>query len=178
MPVTPLHLGPGVMLKAALGRHMSLAVFAFCQLTMDLEVAARMALGAQQLHGFTNTVLGATAILVPSALVGRPVAQVFLRWWNSRLSPSQARWLWVEPAIPWKAAWTGGILGIYSHVFLDAVMHADARPWAPFSSANPLVGLLSVDGLNLLCLWTLVGGVIALGTRRGWKLRKAADQVT
>ncbi len=62
MPVTPLHLGPGTALKAVLGSRMSLTVFAFSQITMDLEVLARIALGAQQLHGFTNTVLGATAI--------------------------------------------------------------------------------------------------------------------
>jgi hypothetical protein len=54
MPVTPLHLGPGVVLKAALGRNMSLTVFALCQFTMDLEVLARIALGARQLHGFTK----------------------------------------------------------------------------------------------------------------------------
>ncbi len=59
MPITPLHLGPGTVLKAALGQHMSLSVFAFCQFTMDLEVLARISLGVQQRHGFTNTLVGA-----------------------------------------------------------------------------------------------------------------------
>ena len=72
----------------------------------------------------------------------------------------------------------GGVLGIYSHLILDAVMHSDAHPWAPLSSANPFVGLLSYEGLNALCLWTLVGGVITLGVRRGWKFRRTVDQVT
>jgi hypothetical protein len=85
----------------------SLSVFALCQFTMDLEVAGRIAVGADQLHGFTNTLLGATVILVPSVLVGRPAAQAFLRWWNSRLSPSQARWMWISPVVSWKAAWIG-----------------------------------------------------------------------
>lgn len=178
MPVTPLHLGPGAALKAVLGPRMSLSVFAFCQITMDLEVLARIAVGAHQLHGFTNTLLGATVILVPSVLVGRPAARVFMRWWNSRLSPSQARWMWVDPVIRWKSAWVGGVLGIYSHLILDAVMHPDAHPWAPLSSVNPFVGLLSYEGLNALCLWTLVGGVIALGVRRGWKFRRTVDRVT
>lgn len=155
---------------------MSLTVFAFCQFTMDLEVLARITLGADQLHGFTNTAMGATLILVPSVLVGRPACQAFLHWWNSRLSPSQARWMEVDAAIGWKAAWTGGILGIYSHVVLDAVMHSDARPWAPLSSVNPLVGLLSYQTLNELCLWTLAGSVIALGAKRVWMLQKSADR--
>jgi hypothetical protein len=177
MPVTPLHLGPGAVLKAALGRNMSLSVFAFSQFTMDLEVLTRIAVGAHQLHGFTNTILGATVILVPSVLLGRPACQAFLHWWNSRLSKAQARWMWADPVIGWKAAWIGGILGIYSHLILDAAMHPDARPWAPLSSANPLVGLLSYEGLNALCLWTLVGGMIALGARSAWKIRKAGDRI-
>jgi hypothetical protein len=156
---------------------MSLSVFAFCQITMDLEVLARIAVGAHQLHGFTNTMLGATVILVPSVLLGRPISQAFLHWWNSRLSPSQARWMWSDSVIGWKAAWIGGTLGIYSHLILDAVMHLDARPWAPLSSVNPLLGLLSYEGLNALCLGTLVGGLILLGARRVWKRRRSADRV-
>ncbi len=113
MPVTPLHLGPGTVLKAVLGSRMSLTVFAFSQFTMDLEVLARIAVGAHQLHGFTNTLVGATVVLVPSVLLGRPISQAFLHWWNSRLSPSQARWMWVDPVIGWKAAWIGGILGVW-----------------------------------------------------------------
>jgi hypothetical protein len=174
MPATPLHLGPGTALKAVLGSRMSLSVFAFSQITMDLEVLVRIAVDAQQLHGFTNTILGATAILAPSVLAGRPVCQTFLRWWNSRLSPSQKRWMGVDPAISWRAAWLGGALGIFSHVFLDAVMHVDAHLWAPLSPANPFVGLLSHEALNMLCLWTLIGGVSALGVGRGWKRRKVA----
>ncbi len=132
MPVTPLHLGPGTVLKAVLGSRMSLTVFAFSQFTMDLEVLVRIAVGAHQLHGFTNTLVGATVVLVPSVLLGRSISQAFLRWWNSRLSPSQARWMWVDPVIGWKAAWIGGILGVYSHLILDAVMHADAHPWGTY----------------------------------------------
>ncbi len=177
MPVTPLHLGPGAVLKAALGRRMSLTVFAFCQITMDLEVLARMALGVQQLHGFTNTVLGATVLLVPSVFVGRLVCQAFLRWWNSRLSPRQARWMRVDPVVPWKAAWIGGTLGVYSHVFLDASMHPDAHPWAPLSSVNPLVGLLSSDALNGLCLGSLLVVVFLMGTQKIRKMRNGSPVV-
>jgi hypothetical protein len=42
------------------------------------------------------------------------------------------------------------------------------------SPANPFVGLLSHEALNMLCLWTLIGGVSALGVGRGWKRRKVA----
>lgn len=115
MPVTPLHLGPGAALKAVLGPRMSLSVFAFCQTTMDLEVLARIAVGAHQLHGFTNTLLGATVILVPSVLVGRPAARVFMRWWNSRLSPSQARWILLSAHLVWS------FFGFFRFLFFSRV---------------------------------------------------------
>lgn len=148
---------------------MSFMVFAFSQFTMDLEVLGRLVLGADQLHGFSNTALGATVVLLPSVLLGRPASQAVLVWWNTQLSAAQARWLSVTPAITWKAAWAGGILGVYTHLVLDAIMHADARPWAPFSSHNPFLGLLTADGLNALCFWSLGGGVIVLWVMRQWR---------
>ncbi len=166
-------MGPGAVLKAALGRRTSLTVFAFCQITMDLEVLARMVLGVQQLHGFTS----ATVLLLPSVLVGRPGCQAFLRWWNSRLSPAQARWMRMDPVVSWKAAWIGGTLGVYSLVFLDATMHTDAHPWAPLSSVNPLVGLLSYDALNGLCLVSLLVVVFSMGTQKIRKMRNGTPVV-
>jgi len=107
MPVTPLHLGPGAFIKAVTGRHISLMVFAFAQFTMDLEVLFRLLTGAERLHGFSNTVIGATVVLL-----GRPLCLAVLRWWNSRLSPRQAVWLSVGPGIDRKAAWVAGIRGV------------------------------------------------------------------
>ncbi len=163
MPVTPLHIGPGILLKAFGGQRISLAVFALAQITMDLEVTARIAVGSARWHGFTNTFVGATAILLPTVFFGKPVCEWVLRWWNRNLSPGQAAWLQVPARVGWGAAWTGGVLGVYSHVLLDAVMHSDASPWGPFSEENPLVDLLSVGQLNLLCLGALIIGTVVMG---------------
>ncbi|MGH8241674.1 MAG: hypothetical protein ACREXP_32275, partial [Steroidobacteraceae bacterium] len=38
-----------------------------------------------------------------------------------------------------RAVALGAIAGTYSHVVLDSLMHADMRPFAPFSDANPLL---------------------------------------
>jgi len=114
MPIKPLHLGPGFILKAVLGRRMSLTVFTFSQFTMDIEVIGRIAIGAQNLHGFTNTLLGATVILVPSVLLGRAVCRNIQRWLNSRLSEGRPWTLCVDTEITRMAAWTGGVLGVYS----------------------------------------------------------------
>ncbi len=80
--------------------------------------------------------------------------------------------MWVDPVVPWNVAWVGGALGVYSHVFLDAIMHPDARPWAPFFPDNPFVGLISVGGLNALCVASLLVGIILLGVQEGIRIRR------
>ena len=162
---------PGIFLKSLGGRHISLTVFALSQLAMDLEVLVRVAGGAERWHGFTNTFIGAAVVLLPTVFLGKPAGEWVLRWWNRNLSPTQARWLEVQTRISWPAAWIGGVLGVFSHVILDAVMHADAIPGAPFSAANPYVGLLSIGQLNLLCLIFLLLGTVIIGVTR-WFVRR------
>ena len=157
-------------MKALGGRYLSLTLFAFVQVTMDLEVILRLILGISHLHGFSNTIIGATVVLLLSVPIGKPVCEWVLRWWNRNLSAAQARWLWVSESISWKAAWIGGIAGVYSHLVLDAMMHTDARPWLPFSEVNPFVGLVSMKHLDLLCALTLLIGAALTGVyglRRG-----------
>ena len=56
-------------------------------------------------------------------------------------------------------------LGVYSHVALDSLMHADIRPFAPFSQANPLYQLVSLSTLHLGCVLAGAGGLLLLGLR-------------
>lgn len=160
MPITPFHLGPGMLAKAAFPQQMSLSVFAFSQGVMDLEVVGRFLLGIPTLHGFSNSLLGATLLFLPSLLLGRPLSLWFLRWWNSKLSPSQVQFLTVLPVIPWPAAAIAAAFGVYSHWFLDAIMHADAQVFWPWPMGNPFLGGLSVAQLHLFCL--LSGGLAVL----------------
>ena len=176
MPVTPLHLGPGILIKAFTGSQLSLTLFAFAQVAMDLEVLLRFAVGSVRLHGFTNTIAGATVVLLITVPLGKPLCEWALRWWNRQLSPSQARWLGVAERISWRAAWIGGVFGVYSHLILDAVMHVDAKPWMPFSNVNSLVDLLSIDRLNLLCLVSLVVGALVIAILRLIRVRRPMMQ--
>ncbi len=173
MPVTPLHLGPGVLFKAFAGSNLSLVMFLLSQITMDLEVILRFVLGSSHLHGFTNTIFGATVVLLFTVPLGKPLCVGILRWWNRQLSAAQARWLGVSDTVTWTAAWIGGALGVYSHLILDAIMHADAAPWMPLSRVNSLIGLISVEQLNLLCLLSVFAGAFLIGVVRLFRTRRA-----
>ena len=150
MPITPFHLGPGAAFKAIGGRHFSFMVFGGSQVLMDIEPAVQLYRGADVLHGYTHNLAGALVIGCIATLIGRPIGLFVLR----RL-PGNYR------SFSWRASALGAFVGTFSHVGLDALMHPDVRPFWPFSSANPLLGAVSVGSLHLACLVLgVVGGLV------------------
>ena len=155
MPFTPLHMGPGVLLKAVLEGGFSLIVFGWAQIVMDIQPLVLLLMGEGHLHGFTHTYLGAAPLAVVSALTGKHLGELGLRLMKlPRYVP-----------IRWPVAFISAFVGTYSHVFLDSVMHADVEPYAPFSTANGLLHLVSQETLQWMCLGSFVlGGGIWLAT--------------
>ncbi|MFY9315962.1 MAG: hypothetical protein WAO95_10430 [Burkholderiales bacterium] len=165
MPFTPLHFGPGFALKSVSGKWFSVTVFCFSQVLIDLEPAWYMLAGDDTIHRFLHTYLGAT--LAGLAAAGaKPLCELALRIWNSRLSPAQAHWLGAPDRIAWTAALCGGLLGGWSHVLLDSLMHADMRPLAPWDERNALLFAVHLDTLYLGCALAGVFGVGLLLLRR------------
>ncbi len=162
MPFTPLHLGPGLLLKSALDRHFSLCCFAGAQVVMDIEPLIRLWHGDVQVHGVTH-----------SYLLALPLAA--LTYWLLGLGWRLLGWL--PPALP-GGSWLSRLavnppspccrlcsvlLGTVSHVALDSIMHADLTPWMPFADRNPAYGWVSIDDMTLGCLAAgLLGLVITL----------------
>jgi len=151
MPFTPFHLGPGAALKVLGGRYFSFTVFGFSQVAMDIEVLVRLSRGDPILHGFGHTYLGATLIGIVSILVGKPLCQYCLRIWNEAVGPEEHHRFHIQPRISWLAALISATTGVYSHLFLDSIMHARMHPLAPFSGVNPLLHVMSAGNLYLLC---------------------------
>lgn len=162
MPFTPFHMGPGLAIKAATGRHFSLVVFGFAQVAMDIEPLVRILRGDPILHGFTHTYLGATLIAVAVILAGRPVCQALLDRWNAGLTSKHLAPLRSPAPLSRRATATGAFIGTYSHVFLDSIMHADIQAYAPFSTAKNMLGLVSIEALHLFCVIAGAAGVMVL----------------
>ncbi len=162
MPLTPFHMGPGVAIKVVAGRYYSLMVFGFSQVAMDIEPVVRIIRGDAVLHGFTHTYLGATLIGLVSAVVGRPICQLFLNYWTPDPYSPFMNWLRGSKLISWPAAIAGAFVGTYSHVFLDSIMHSDTQPLAPLSEVNGLLHAISIGGLHLLCVLCGVSGALLM----------------
>lgn len=158
MPITPFHLGPG-LLFSGLSRHISLSAFIIANCLIDLEPTLAYLMTGDPVHRFMHTYFGANfAALLTAQFARRPVEQ-WLRYWNSRLSPAQANWMGCQEAIPVSTFWIGAFVGAWSHVWIDAFMHADVEPWWPFQPGNLVQGAIDISELHALCL---IAGLIGL----------------
>ena len=134
--------------------------FGIAQIAMDIEPGVGMLTGAEVLHGPTHTILGALVIAYLVTLIAPSICNYLLTRWNKEVTHHRLHWL-VQPQISKTAMTVGAVFGTLSHVVLDSLMHHDIRPLAPFSQANPLMGLVSHDGVYQLCAIAGVVGVVA-----------------
>ncbi len=142
----------------------SFLAFATANVLVDIEPAYFMLTGQHPLHRFFHTYLG--ALLAAAATVALFAA--FLRAAKAFRLPDPFQWqsLRLGPVA------LGAVLGTASHVLLDSVMHADLRPLAPFSQANPLYRALPLDDLHRLCLLAAAAAIVVLVIRRQAGIRR------
>ena len=153
MPATPFHFGPGLLVKAVAPTQFSLATYSVSQVVIDIESGYYLLHHATPVHREAHTFLiGGLIGLLCGLIVSRIGA------WVARPRDVVPEALAAEYRLP-VAVWSGVFGGIF-HSVLDGIMHADIRPFRPFTQANPLYGLVNVQILYLFCIIT---GVIGAG---------------
>ena len=159
MPVTPFHMGPAVIVKAVLREKFSLTIFGFSQILIDLQPLLVLFGADFELHGISHTLIGASVIAAVAALSGKPLCEFFLRWWNRHLSAPNSQLLYVNETISWWVVISSALIGTYSHLLRDSIMHTEVIPFYPLHTNNSLWGLVSVDKLHIYCV---IAGVIGM----------------
>jgi hypothetical protein len=160
MPLTPFHLGPGLLIKAATPRQFSMAAYSLAQVVIDVESGYFIVRGEYPVHRQAHTFLLGGLI---GMLCGLIVSRVGRRWARPRDVMPEA--LAAEFRLP--VAVVSGIFGGIFHSVLDGIMHEDIRPFRPFTDANPLHDLVSIQVLYLFCIITgLLGAVLLLARER------------
>jgi membrane-bound metal-dependent hydrolase YbcI (DUF457 family) len=156
VPFTPFHFGPGALVHSAAPKHISFLAFCGANVLIDVEPLYFMLTHQWPIHRFFHTYVGATVaagiVVAMFALVRKVLPQL--------LNELRLRNLTI------RAVALGAILGTYSHVLLDSLMHADMNPFAPFSDANPLLGAVFLSTLHGICLVAAVVGGVVIGVRR------------
>lgn len=175
VPFTPLHMGPGLAIKAVAGRHFSLVTFGVAQVSMDIEPLVGMLRGAEVLHGTTHTYLAALVIGLGVAWLSPALNPFVLRYWNRYLELRRMVWLVEPPSATRLTALASALAGTLSHVALDSIMHSDIAPLAPWSQANALLRVFSIDALEQGCLIAgLCGGLGWVAA--GWLRQRNAER--
>lgn len=70
----------------------------------------------------------------------------------------------------------GAVLGSYSHILLDSLMHSDITPLAPFDYGNSLWQAVPLAALHWACVAAGVLGAVVLGLRQHSPLRAGGKQ--
>ncbi len=151
MPFTPFHFGPGLLIKAA-DKRLSLLIFIFSQIVMDVEPLYFLLHDEYPVHRLLHTYAGCNLAVLITVFMGKPLCELWLKIWAFL---TRAR---VSTKISWTSAVTSAFAGAYSHVFLDSLMHRDMKPFWPFMSGNPMLGFVDVGLLHISCLVCAVAG--------------------
>jgi membrane-bound metal-dependent hydrolase YbcI (DUF457 family) len=115
-------------------------------------VAYYLLRGEYPIHRWFHTYVGATVLAAVCILFGRPICQLFLRLW---LAWPNAPWQRFAPA-GWRirptSALTAALIGTYSHVLMDSLVHRDMKPFMPWSPQNPLLQPAFSSLLHAACV--------------------------
>lgn len=155
MPFTPFHFGPGLLLKGLAPKQLSWTSFAAAQVVIDCETLFHLARHEYPIHRELHTFIGATlaGLATTCLLLGvRRIAPGVVR--------QSARWKSVlRSEISHRGILVGGVIGGASHPLLDGLMHPDIRPFAPWTDANPLLGMVELSTLHIVCVLAGIAGV-------------------
>lgn len=153
MPLTPFHLGPGLLIGLLFFSCIDLPTFLIASVIVDIEPILVLAFDLDYpLHGFFHSLLGGTlAALLLAAVMSRLRANLspLLTFFKLDQKPS------------FKSILAGSLSGIYIHILLDSRMHRDIRPFFPLAY-NPFLSSSALAGLSvyLLCFWCFIGAAV------------------
>ncbi len=147
MPFTPYHLGPALATKSIFGKRFCLLAFAISQIIIDLESLYYLIQDAYPVHRFFHTYIGATIIILLTIFLTKYILKIL------KVEINQA------------AIAFASILGAYSHIVLDSIMHSDIKPFYPFSESNHLLKIIDIYSLHELCIYSGIVGLIIIACK-------------
>ena len=163
MPITPFHIIAGFAVKSIFNKHFSWSIFALTNIIIDVEVIYYIFTIGEASHKFFHTLIGSSIIALCCAIIGIPICERVLKFWNNNLqnekSLAKLKWLSTESDISVVSSFIGAFVGAYSHILLDSFMHFDVKPFEPFFSKT-FVGIITIDSLHLSLVGLFIFGLI------------------
>lgn len=163
MPFTPFHWGPSSWIGLLCFRYLNLAAFLIASVIVDVEPFCVLVFNLNYpLHGFLHSFLGGTIVaVILSVILYRlrdPVNQIMN---TVKLSQNSS----------FRIILFSCLLGVYFHVFLDAFLYTDIKPFYP-TQINPLYGWVHSQLMYLFCGASfLLGGLLYAVRRSNGKIK-------
>ena len=151
MPFTPLHIGPGMAVKAIAQDKFSLIIFGWAQILVDLQPLVVVLTHAGQIHGVTHTFVGAAVLGAAAAASGKPMGEALLNLFRKKEKP--------RIRISWKIACWSGLVGGLSHVLLDGLIYPDMSPFWPFVQGTRM-DIFTSRGMTAFCIFSGLAGLL------------------
>jgi len=129
MPLTPLHLGPALLLGFIFRKRLDIIALALGSVILDIECVYKILIGDRLLHaGFFHSFIGA---IIAGIILG-----LVLYLFDNKIYRFK-HWLKIDQKTSFSMIISGSVIGTVSHVFLDAFLYPEMRPFYPLS-INPL----------------------------------------
>ncbi len=153
----------GRSFKSILRKHFSFTVFIVSQVIIDLETLWNMMQDEPRLHTIFHSFMGSLIPGMITILLARP-----LFWGVNFITRTQYIGQQASPVTTpsLRVILVSALIGVWSHVFLDALMYWDVTPFIPWSQINPFRPLISIEALHRGCVLSgILGGIIYLALK-------------
>ena len=148
MPFTPVHFGFAIFIFSILPFVDPIALL-IGTVIIDVEPIFYLITGIGQMHGIMHSTLGVIVFFIPTSLMS----------WLSYKYLKLDRYI---PKYNVYISLLSGILGLFSHIFFDAILYSEIMFFYPFSNTSgSLYNLTSSSAVYLvLGIMALVGALI------------------
>ncbi|MFH1440825.1 MAG: metal-dependent hydrolase, partial [Candidatus Omnitrophota bacterium] len=143
--------GPSLCIGLCFFRIVNIPAFFIANIIIDIEPFSVLFFKLNYpLHGFFHSFLGGTIL----SLIISGVIYYYRKEINKFMSI-----FYLSQNISFRSIFLGAITGAYLHIFLDAFLYTDIKPFYPFR-VNPLYGMVSLSNIYLFCVITGIVFVI------------------
>jgi len=164
VPFTPFHLGPALVIGIILIYYIDFPTLLVASVILDIEPFLVLLLDLNYpLHGFFHSFLGGTIIIL--------LLSFFMFKIRPILNPI-TDFFKIEQKSSFLNILTASIIGIYSHILLDAPLYSDMQPFFPLNF-NPFLNASGVPEITiyLFCAYCFTAAIMLYFIRLAIKFK-------
>ena len=170
MPFTPFHLGPVLVIGIIFIYYIDFPTLLVASVILDIEPFLVLLLDLDYpLHGFFHSFLGGTIVILPLSFIMfkiRPTLNPITDFFKLKQKSSFLNIL------------AASILGVYSHILLDAPLYTDIQPFFPLN-LNPFLDISGLSGVTiyLFCVYCFITAIMLYFIRLAIKFKKKNENI-